>query len=82
MDELLYNNCFNCLLAVTGHWLDLYNDSMRTSYTHTGMSLNIGARYSLRVGAINRAGFVAAFETDGIIVDTTAPTVSFVFLGL
>jgi CheY-specific phosphatase CheX len=29
-----------------------------------------------RVGAVNKAGFVAAFETDGVVIDITSPVVS------
>lgn len=50
-----------------------------TSYTWTGLSLQEGARYSMRVGAVNHAGFLAAFETNGVVIDTSPPLVS-VFL--
>jgi hypothetical protein len=29
-----------------------------------------------RVGAVNKEGFVAAFETDGVVIDITSPVVS------
>lgn len=48
-----------------------------TSYTWTGLSLQEGARYSMRVGAVNHAGFLAAFETNGVVIDTSPPLVSF-----
>lgn len=47
------------------------------SYTWTGLSLQEGARYSMRVGAVNHAGFLAAFETNGVVIDTSPPIVSF-----
>lgn len=47
------------------------------SYTWTGLSLQEGARYSMRVGAVNHAGFLAAFETNGVVIDTSPPLVSF-----
>ena len=56
--------------------MDISYDASMTRYTQTGLTLHQGGIYSTRVGAVNKAGFVAAFETDGVIIDTTAPTVS------
>ncbi|OPL20821.1 jagged 1-like, partial [Mytilus galloprovincialis] len=60
---------------IHGDWMDIGNNITRTSYTLEGLTLHQGALYSTRVGAVNKAGFVAAFETDGVIVDTTPPIV-------
>ena len=40
------------------------------------MSLKQGGLYSIRVGAVNKAGFVAAFDTSGIVIDNEPPIVS------
>ncbi|CAC5384518.1 unnamed protein product [Mytilus coruscus] len=48
-----------------GAWLEVKDDIHRTKYTHTGLSLHQGGFYSIRVGAVNKAGFVAAFDTSG-----------------
>jgi hypothetical protein len=56
--------------------MDISYDASMTQYTQTGLTLHQGGIYSARVGAVNKAGFVAAFETDGVIIDTTSPTVS------
>ena len=66
---------FDSLTAVKNSWKNL-NDSSLTSYTWTGLSLQEGARYSLRVGAVNHAGFLAAFETNGVVIDISPPLVS------
>ena len=68
-----------CLLYVSvnnGEWMDLLGNPTRTSYTHSGMSLNLGAAYSVRVGSLNKAGHMAVFETDSVRVDTSPPSVS------
>ena len=56
--------------------MDISYDASMTQYTQTGLTLHQGGIYSTRVGAVNKAGFVAAFETDGVIIDTTSPIVS------
>ena len=63
-------------LAIYGEWLNLGTDVTINHYTQTGLSLHQGGVYSMRVGAVNKAGFVAAFETDGVVIDTTPPVVS------
>lgn len=60
--------------AIKNDWKNLTGSSL-TSYTWTGLSLKEGARYSYRVGAINHAGFLAAFETNGVVIDTSPPMV-------
>ena len=39
------------------------------------MTLKQGGFYSIRVGAVNKAGFVAAFDTSGVVVDHEPPEV-------
>lgn len=60
--------------VVRSEWKDLPSGDM-TSYTWTGLSLRNGARYTVRVGAINHAGFLASFETNGVVIDITPPMV-------
>ena len=67
---------FNETIAERGSWKELKDDIRRTLFQESGLSLKNGAKYSTRVGAINRAGFVFASETNGVIVDTTKPLVS------
>ncbi|CAG2251012.1 unnamed protein product [Mytilus edulis] len=66
---------------IKGNWLDLTDDPTRTSYTHSGMSLNLGAAYSIRVGSLNKAGHMAVFETDSVRVDTSPPSVKWLRVG-
>ncbi len=48
-----------------------------TVYTKTGLNLSNGTRYFVSIRAVDNAGRVGAVRTsDGIRVDTTAPTVS------
>ena len=56
--------------------MDIGNDISMTGYTQSGLTLHQGGVYSTRVGAVNKAGFVATFETDGVRIDTTPPIVS------
>jgi hypothetical protein len=51
-------------------------DSGITQYTHSGLTLNPGGKYSMKVGAVNKAGAITAFETDGVVIDNTPPVVS------
>lgn len=63
-----------CFLA-TFTWNTIVN-SLLTSYSWTGLSLRQGALYSMRVAAVNKAGYMSSFETNGVIIDTTPPIVS------
>lgn len=66
----------NVLFAVTvGEWHNIMDNS-KIDYTHTALTLNPGGRYSMKIGAVNKAGAITAFETDGVIIDNSAPTVS------
>ena len=42
----------------------------------SGLTLTPGLKYSLRVAAVNHAGGVATYDTNGVLVDPTAPVVS------
>ncbi|VDI54125.1 Hypothetical predicted protein [Mytilus galloprovincialis] len=67
--------------AIYGEWLNLGTDVTINHYTQTGLSLHQGGVYSMRVGAVNKAGFVAAFETDGVVIDTTPPVMHWLHVG-
>ena len=60
---------------VRNEWKELAGGDL-TSYTGTGLTLRNGARYTMRVGAINHAGFLASFETNGVVIDVTPPLVT------
>lgn len=62
-------------LAATHTWNTIVSGSL-TSYTWTGLSLRQGALYTVRVAAVNNAGYMSSFETNGVIIDTTPPLVS------
>ncbi|XP_076076023.1 uncharacterized protein LOC143046845 [Mytilus galloprovincialis] len=70
------------LPAIYGEWLNLGTDVSINHYTQTGLSLHQGGVYSMRVGAVNKAGFVAAFETDGVVIDTTPPIMHWMYVGV
>lgn len=74
--HVMVYTCFLSILfeVVRNEWKDLPSGDM-TSYTWTGLSLRNGARYTMRVGAINHAGFLASFETNGVVIDITLPMV-------
>jgi len=36
-------------------------DSNITQYTHSGLTLNPGGKYSMKVGAVNKAGAITAY---------------------
>ncbi|VDH98959.1 Hypothetical predicted protein [Mytilus galloprovincialis] len=67
--------------VINGDWVDLLGNPTRTSCTQTGMSLNLGAAYSIRVGSLNKAGHMSVFETDSVRVDTTPPKVKWLKVG-
>ncbi|XP_076085326.1 uncharacterized protein LOC143056125 [Mytilus galloprovincialis] len=66
---------------IKGEWLNLFENQSRTSYTRTGMSLKLGAIYSVRVGSLNKAGNMAVYETDSVRVDTSSPSVKWLKVG-
>ena len=74
----MFISLFQNILDIHGEWLNLDEDVDITHYTQAGLTLHQGGIYSTRVGAVNKAGFVAAFETDGVIVDITPPIVSII----
>ncbi|KAK3101936.1 hypothetical protein FSP39_007496 [Pinctada imbricata] len=67
--------------TTNGEWLEINGPSDRTTYTHTGMSLQKGIIYYVRVGAVNKAGYQADFTTNGVRVDTTPPIVQWLRVG-
>ena len=74
----MFISLFQNILDIHGEWLNLDEDVDITHYTQAGLTLHQGGIYSTRVGAVNKAGFVAAFETDGVIIDITPPIVSII----
>ncbi|CAH1250571.1 Hypp8876 [Branchiostoma lanceolatum] len=52
-----------------------------TSHTFTGLSLQSGKTYYTSVRAFNYAGLHSTFHSDGVMVDTVAPTAGVVFDG-
>ncbi|XP_071152144.1 uncharacterized protein, partial [Mytilus edulis] len=56
-------------------WLQL-DDETINEFTDSSLDLLQGAVYSIRIGAVNKAGFVAAFETNGVKIDRTPPIVN------
>lgn len=73
---LMTYDLFLTTLGTAGQWHDIGNSAAIT-YTHPGMTLNPGGRYSMKVGAVNKAGAITTFETDGVVVDDSAPVVCF-----
>ena len=63
--------------ATKNTWQNLTGSAL-TDHTQTGLSLKEGGKYSMRVGALNKAGFLASFETNGVIVDSSEPMVCFI----
>ncbi|KAL5014713.1 hypothetical protein ScPMuIL_008983 [Solemya velum] len=67
--------------GISGSWEKVENPNL-ISFTEPSLTLTSGARYSLRVGAVNRAGFVAAYDTNGVIVDISPPKIHWVQVGV
>ncbi|KAL5013969.1 hypothetical protein ScPMuIL_008239 [Solemya velum] len=65
----------------TDEWEEV-RDPNQNSFTKSNLSLKSGARYSIRVGAVNGAGFVVTFQTNGVIVDATPPEIHWVRVGV
>ncbi|CAH1259269.1 FAT1 [Branchiostoma lanceolatum] len=52
------------------------------NWTSPQLSLRPGRHYSIRVTAVNRAGLSSVHDTDGVIVDTTPPSMVRVRVGV
>ncbi|XP_048258717.1 uncharacterized protein LOC124137708 isoform X1 [Haliotis rufescens] len=61
---------------------EITSDPGSTSVMKSGLSLRPGAQYSVRVGAVNRAGAVAIYDTNGVLVDNTPPQMKWVYVGI
>ncbi|XP_078664148.1 uncharacterized protein LOC144907219 [Branchiostoma floridae x Branchiostoma belcheri] len=62
-------------------WKLLYAPEL-SHYTQGDLTLTAGAHYHTRVAAVNRAKLSAPYETDGITVDPSAPTMLYVLVGV
>ncbi|KAL5015119.1 hypothetical protein ScPMuIL_009389 [Solemya velum] len=67
--------------GTSSSWKEVEDPSL-ISFTEPSLTLTSGARYSVRVGAVNRAGFVAAYDTNGVIVDISPPKIHWVRVGV
>ncbi|KAK3104702.1 hypothetical protein FSP39_008103 [Pinctada imbricata] len=67
--------------ATRNEWVNLTGSTL-TSHTETGLSLREGGKYSMRVGALNKAGFLASFETNGVIIDQSDPMIYWLRVGV
>ncbi|CAG2214886.1 unnamed protein product [Mytilus edulis] len=61
--------------ATRNDWMQL-DDETVNEFTNSSLDLLQGAVYSIRIGAVNKAGFVAAFETNGVKIDRTPPIIN------
>ncbi|XP_048250793.1 uncharacterized protein LOC124111176 [Haliotis rufescens] len=57
-------------------------DPLSTSVSHSGLDLKPGALYSIRVGAVNKAGAVATYDTNGVLLDNSKPEMKWVYVGI
>ncbi|CAG2247498.1 unnamed protein product [Mytilus edulis] len=55
-------------------WIEL-DDADLKEFVDNSLTLRQGAVYSIRVGAVNKGGFMAAFETNGVKIDITPPII-------
>ncbi|KAK7494165.1 hypothetical protein BaRGS_00014638, partial [Batillaria attramentaria] len=67
--------------ATRNTWVELASGP-RSGLEVTGLTLTPGLRYSLRVAAVNNAGAVATYDTNGVIVDDTPPVMEAVHVGV
>ncbi|XP_067658325.1 uncharacterized protein [Haliotis asinina] len=65
----------------SGGW-ETIHDWHATSLKQHGLSLTAGAMYSVRVGAVNRAGAVSTYDTNGVLLDNTKPVMHWVYVGI
>ncbi|XP_063408918.1 uncharacterized protein LOC134692399 [Mytilus trossulus] len=61
--------------ATRNDWMQLEDETVN-EFTNSSLDLLQGAVYSIRIGAVNKAGFVAAFETNGVKIDRTPPIIN------
>ncbi|XP_071123199.1 uncharacterized protein [Mytilus edulis] len=63
-------------------WIEVPDDELDSMhFTVPGLSLKQGGFYSMKIGAINNAGMIATFETNGVLVDTTSPKIHWLRVG-
>ncbi|WAR05119.1 hypothetical protein MAR_020488, partial [Mya arenaria] len=55
-----------------GKWIPINNPNC-TYFKQNKLILRVGAKYKFRLGAVNGAGLISTFETDGVIIDNTPP---------
>ncbi|PVD18248.1 hypothetical protein C0Q70_21774, partial [Pomacea canaliculata] len=54
----------------------------RNSLMVNGLTLTSGLRYSIRMAAVNSAGSVTTYDTNGVLVDNTPPSMERVHVGV
>ncbi|CAG2187681.1 unnamed protein product [Mytilus edulis] len=63
-------------------WIDVPDDELdKMQFSVHGLPLKQGGFYSMKIGAVNNAGMMAAFETNGVLVDTTPPVIHWLRVG-
>jgi hypothetical protein len=55
-------------------WIEI-SDTNATKHTESGLTLSVGHKYISRLVAINGAGLISTYETNGFIIEITPPKV-------
>ena len=74
---LLFYFFFSFLKAQLNTWVSLPNGP-QSSVTVTQLQLQSGLKYSVRISAMNGAGAISTYDTNGVLVDNTPPEVSII----
>ncbi|XP_048258679.1 uncharacterized protein LOC124137747 [Haliotis rufescens] len=77
----LYRGSKHQIYPESGKWAIISDPSIH-SLSQPGLRLKPGALYSVRVGAANKAGAVAAYDTNGVLLDNTPPKMKWVYAGI
>ncbi|XP_053400990.1 uncharacterized protein LOC123541000 [Mercenaria mercenaria] len=64
-----------------GKWIEI-SDVNATQHKKSGLKLTVGHRYISRLVAINGAGLLSTYETNGFIIENTPPKISWIRVGV
>ncbi|XP_041378093.1 uncharacterized protein LOC121390363 [Gigantopelta aegis] len=79
--ELYGGNKHQVYPVALNEWIRI-DDVSSTSLTTPTLSLKPGALYTVRVAAINKAGSMGIYITNGVVVDDTPPDLRWVHVGI
>ncbi|ESO82597.1 hypothetical protein LOTGIDRAFT_236952 [Lottia gigantea] len=77
----LFQGSKHQIYPADGEWIDV-KDATTDNVKVTSIALKNGARYSVRMSAVNKANAVATFDTNGFLLDDTPPEMRWLHVGV